>query len=104
MTMLRRTLESEMQWAVFEPNNASLRADVKRLLAAYLRRLYRANAFRGATEGESFFVKCDEELNPKASLDQGRLVAHVGVAPTEPLEFLVLRVARGGDGTLTVEG
>jgi hypothetical protein len=104
MTMLRRTLESEMQWAVFEPNNASLRADVKRLLAAYLRRLYRANAFRGATEGESFFVKCDEELNPSASLDQGRLVAHVGVAPTEPLEFLVLKVARGGDGTLTVEG
>jgi phage tail sheath protein FI len=104
MTLLRRTLESEMQWAVFEPNDASLRLELQRSLSAYLRRLYRANAFTGATENEAFFVRCDDELNPIQLTDQGRLLAHVGVAPAEPLEFLVLKVARASDGTLTVEG
>jgi len=104
VTMLRRVLDLQMQWAAFEPNNASLRQDVRRLLVGFLRQLYRANAFRGATEQEAFFVKCDEELNPPEWVDQGRLLAHVGIAPAEPLEFIVLRIARGGDGTLRVEG
>jgi hypothetical protein len=103
ITMLRRVLEQQMQWAAFEPHNAALRADIRRLLLNYLRQLYRANAFRGATEEQAFFVKCDEELNPPASVDQGLLLAHVGVAPAEPLEFIVLTLARGGDGTLRVE-
>jgi hypothetical protein len=103
VTMLRRVLDTQMQWAVFEPNDASLRQDVRRLLMSFLRQLYRANAFRGATEQEAFFVKCDEELNPPEWVDQGRLLAHVGIAPAEPLEFIVLRIARGGDGTLRVE-
>jgi hypothetical protein len=104
VTMLRRVLEAEMQWAVFEPNSAALREDVRQLLINYLRQLYRANAFRGATENEAFFVKCDAELNPPDAVDAGELVAHVGVAPAEPLEFILLRIARDGDGTLRVEG
>ena len=104
ITMLRRTLDQQMQWAVFEPNNPTLWSEIRHLLEAYLRRLYRANAFRGATESEAFFVKCDEQLNTRAVMDQGRLLAYVGVAPAEPLEFIVLEIARDGDGTLRVEG
>ena len=33
------------------------------------------------TEEESFFVRCDDELNPPASQALGRLVAEIGVAP-----------------------
>jgi len=36
--------------------------------------------------------------------DLGQLIVEVGVAPAEPLEFLVLRIMREGDGTLRVEG
>lgn len=103
VTLIERTLEREMQWAAFEPNNESLRADVRRMLRNFLRRLWRANAFRGATEDEAFFVRCDAELNPPPVLDQGRLIAEIGVAPAEPLEFVVLRLDRAGDGSLTVE-
>jgi hypothetical protein len=102
VTMLERVLDRQMQWAVFEPNNAALRADVKQMLRAFLRQLYRANAFRGATEDEAFFVRCDDALNPQWVVDDGRLVVEVGVAPAEPLEFIVLRIERGGDGTLRV--
>jgi len=69
-------------------------------LDSYLRRLYRAGAFRGATEKEAFFVRCDETLNTPYVVDSGQLIAEIGVAPAEPLEFIVLQLARDGDGTL----
>jgi len=103
MTMIRRTLEQQMRWAVFEPNNESLRAEVLRQLDSYLRQLYRAGAFRGATEKEAFFVRCDETLNPPYVVDSGQLIAEIGVAPAEPLEFIVLELARDGDGTLSMK-
>jgi hypothetical protein len=104
MTMLARTLSQEMQWVVFEPNNDSLQADLRHLLRSYLRRLYRANAFTGATEDEAFFVRCDSTLNTQAVLDAGQLIAQIGVAPAEPLEFIVVQLTHDGDGTLVIEG
>ena len=102
MTMLARTLAVELQWVVFEPNNRALQADLRHLLRSYLGRLYRANAFTGATEDEAFFVRCDDGLNTRAVLDAGELIAEIGVAPAEPLEFLVVRLLHDGDGTLVV--
>ncbi|HEX7239711.1 MAG TPA: hypothetical protein VF263_05570, partial [Longimicrobiaceae bacterium] len=77
--------------------------ELRRMLEGYLGQLFRANAFRGRTPDEAFFVRCDEELNPPQVLDAGQLVCHVGIAPAEPLEFIVLRLAREGDGTLLTE-
>jgi hypothetical protein len=104
ITMLRRILFRQMQWVTFEPNNAQLRANVRLRVESCLRALFRANAFAGATEREAFFVRCDDELNPPATMDAGRLLALVGVAPVEPVEFIVLQIARMGDGTLRVGG
>jgi uncharacterized protein len=103
ITMLRRALDQQMQWAVFEPNHRGLRAEIRILLNNYLRQLYRLGAFRGATEEQAFFVRCDETNNPTYITDAGRLIAEIGVAPAEPLEFIVLRLARDGDGTLTMK-
>jgi uncharacterized protein len=104
MTMLRRVLYQQMQWAVFEPNTSQLRGDIRNQLDAFLRQLFTANAFAGARAEDAFFVRCDDELNTQAVVDQGRLLAYVGVAPAEPLEFLMLQIARDGDGTLRVQG
>jgi uncharacterized protein len=104
MTMLARALEVQTQWMVFEPNNRALRLTVSTLLDTYLRRLFAAGAFKGATEQEAYFVRADDALNPAWVSDLGQLIVEVGVAPAEPLEFLVLRVLREGDGTLRVEG
>lgn len=103
MLMLTRALEQQMQWVVFEPNGPRLWLEVRQLLRAYLRGLFQAGAFRGASEDEAFFVRCDAELNDRRSLDAGRMLAEVGVAPSEPLEYIVVRISRGGDGTLTLE-
>lgn len=101
--MLRRTIEQQMQWIVFEPNHASLRADVRHHLEGLLQGLYRRGAFKGAREEDAFFVRCDEVLNPPRVLDRGQLIVEIGIAPTEPIEFIVLQLMRSGDGTLTLE-
>lgn len=103
ITMIERAIEQQMQWAVFEPNNSTLRTELRLSLLSYLRQLFRVGAFRGATEDEAFFVRCDDTNNPPYVVDAGRLIAEIGIAPAEPLEFIVLKLARGGDGTLTLE-
>lgn len=103
MTMLQRVLHRQMQWVVFEPNNAGLRVQVRHLLINFLRQLYNAGAFKGRREEQAFFVRCDGELNNQRVLDAGQLIVEIGVAPAEPLEFIVVRIVRDGDGTLAVE-
>ncbi|MEU6863232.1 phage tail sheath C-terminal domain-containing protein [Streptomyces sp. NPDC046876] len=99
MTMLRLTLHRQAQPLVFEPHTPQLRDELRSSLVQLLRGLYRAGAFAGDTEDEAFFVRCDEQLNPVRSQGLGRLVAEVGVAPAQPLEYLVLRITQYGDGT-----
>jgi phage tail sheath protein FI len=103
MTMLRLALDRQMQWVVFEPNTPELRELLRHRLLAFLRELYRGGAFTGGSEQEAFFVKAEEGLNPPESLGLGRLVVQIGVAPAEPLEFLVLRITREGDGGVRVD-
>jgi hypothetical protein len=102
LVLIRRTVEQQMQWAVFEPNNAALRAEIRQSLHLVLRQLFLAGAFRGATEEQSFFVRCDDSNNPPRLADAGQFLVEIGVAPSEPLEFIVLRLARAGDGTLNI--
>jgi phage tail sheath protein FI len=103
MMLLRRTIERQMQWMVFEPNGPLLRADVRQMLRTFLRRLFEAGAFRGASEEEAFFVRCDETNNPARLSDNGQLIVEIGVAPAEPIEFIVLRLIREGDALLVEE-
>jgi uncharacterized protein len=104
VTMIELTLERELQWLVFEPNTGELRGRLRQALLVFLRSLFEGNAFVGATESEAFFVRCDDTLNPQQVVDAGQLICEIGIAPAEPLEFIVLRIARDGDGTLRVGG
>jgi phage tail sheath protein FI len=102
--MLRLVLDRQLQWMVFEPNSPRLRLVLTGVVTQLLRELYRAGAFAGASEDEAFFVRCDEALNPAWSQQLGRVVAEIGVAPAQPLEYLVLRISQDADGTLSVDG
>ncbi|MEU5342936.1 phage tail sheath subtilisin-like domain-containing protein [Streptomyces sp. NPDC020766] len=97
ITMLRLTLDRESQWVVFEPHTAALRAVLVLHISALLRGQFRAGAFAGATEAQSYFVRADTDLNPPESIALGRTVLEVGVAPSSPLEFILLKVTRDGD-------
>lgn len=103
MTVLRLSLQREMQWAVFEPNDRELWAEVRRLVHGLLTRLYEAGAFRGATTKDAFFVRCDRTTMTRNDLDDGRLVCLVGVSPAEPIEQIVLEIALDATSGVRVE-
>jgi hypothetical protein len=92
--MVEKTILDGTQWAVFEPNDIRLWEGVKRTLNAFLRGLWLEGALFGATPDEAFYVKCDAETNPPESIDAGKLVVEVGLAPVKPAEFVVFRIAQ----------
>lgn len=103
MTMIALSLDRQAQWLVFEPNTADLRDRLSHTVTEFLRGLFQAGALAGNTEADSFFVQCDDQLNPPESQALGQLIAEVGIAPASPLEYLVLRITQDADGTISVE-
>ncbi len=103
VTVIRLTLQRELAWSVFEPSNTVLWTTVRRSIADYLTTLYLSGALRGASSAEAFFVSCDETTMTRNDLDNGRLVALVGVAPAEPVEYIVLRLSIEREATARVE-
>jgi uncharacterized protein len=92
--MIESTILEGTQYAVFEPNDMKLWEGVKRTLNAFLRGLWSAGALFGASADQAFYVKCDAETNPPESIDEGKLVVEVGIAPVKPAEFVVFRISQ----------
>ncbi|MEU8758932.1 phage tail sheath subtilisin-like domain-containing protein [Streptomyces sp. NPDC048659] len=91
------------QWVVFEPNDDRLWSSIRRNVTAFLTEEWRRGALFGLTAAEAFYVKCDRENNPQESIDQGRVVCEIGVAPVKPAEFVVFRLAQFSDSTSLVD-
>lgn len=81
-------------FAVFEPNDQKLWEGLKRTVSSYLRGQWRDGALFGATADQAFYVKCDDETNPPDSIDEGKVVVEVGIAPVKPAEFVIFRIAQ----------
>lgn len=93
ITHIVRRLQRRMVWAAFEPHTASLRERVRRDVESHiLRPLFDRGAFAGDSPKTSYFVRCDDTLNPRPSQELGRLITEIGVAPNIPAEFIVLRL------------
>jgi phage tail sheath protein FI len=92
--MVEKTILDGTQWAVFEPNDVPLWEGVKRTLNAFLRGLWTEGALAGTTPDQAFYVKCDAETNPPESVDAGKLIVEVGLAPSKPAEFVIFRIAQ----------
>jgi len=79
---------------VFEPNDYSLWARVRRDVTAFLNVVWHSGALFGRTPAESFYVKCDEELNPPEIRDLGQLIVEIGICPVKPAEFVIFRISQ----------
>ncbi len=91
---LEHTLDKGSQWAVFEPNNERLWANVRRMLEDFLLVLWRDGALLGEKPEDAFFVRCDRTTMTQNDLDNGRMICLVGVAPVRPAEFVIFRVGQ----------
>lgn len=87
---IEESLYQGMTWAVFEPNDEPLWAQVRLNVGTFMHNLFRQGAFQGATPSAAYFVKCDGETTTQADRDRGIVNVWVGFAPLKPAEFVIL--------------
>ncbi len=93
-----RWMELNLADAAFEPHDTKLWNRITRELTAYFEGIFRAGALKGRTAAEAFFIKCDGETNPPEVREAGRVVTVIGLAPSLPNEFVVVRIIHGSGG------
>lgn len=89
---LNRWIDQNLGWATFEPNTPPLRAQIERVLSRHLHSLWQAGALLGDRAEQAFYVRCNADTNPGNASAAGRLITEIGLAPTVPAEFVVVRV------------
>ncbi len=100
---IEESIRRGTQWVVFEPNDSDLWARVRRTVSSFLTGLWMQGALVGATPEQAFFILCDETNNPTSSVDEGKLVVDVGIAPVKPAEFVIFRISQWQGGASTAE-
>ena len=96
---IENSIDRGTQWAVFEPNDEITWARLRRTVSAFLTRVWRNGALQGSTPEEAFFVRCDRTTMTQSDIDNGRLIAIVGIAPVKPAEFVIIRIGQKISGS-----
>ena len=89
---------------VFEPNSASFRRNVDRGFTEMLDGMFERGAFAGATPATAYQVVTDDSLNTPQSIDLGRFIIELRVAPSLPMTFLTIRLVQTNERTVATEG
>jgi len=85
---LERSLDRGLQWAVFEPNEEPLWAEVRPVVGRFLDAIWRQGAFAGRTADEAYIVRCGTDTMTEEDVESGHLNVLVGFAPIRPAEFV----------------
>ena len=93
MSLLRRVALRRGAAYVFEPNGDVLRRAVERGFSELLDRLFRLGAFAGGKADEAYRLAV---ITTPQDRDAGRLIVEIGVAPSQPLRFLTVRLVQSG--------
>ena len=91
---LRVSIYNGIQWAVFEPNDEPLWAQLRLNITSFMMTLFRRGAFQGASADQAFFVKCDSETTTQDDIDQGIVNVLIGFAPLKPAEFVIVKISQ----------
>lgn len=98
LLMIEQSLQTSLQWTVFEPNDQTLWAAVTLQVSAFLTTLYAEGALVGDTASQAFTVVCDASNNPPETRALGTLYVDVAVALVEPAEFVTIRLTQQTSG------
>lgn len=91
---LEESLYRGTKFAVFEPNDEPLWAQIRLNVGAFLQTLFRQGAFQGRTPRDAYFVKCDSETTTQNDINLGIVNILVGFAPLKPAEFVIIRISQ----------
>jgi phage tail sheath protein FI len=101
---VEESIQEGIRYAIFEPNNLQLWQKLKRSLTDFLTRVWRDGALFGAKAEDAFYVRIDEALNPFSEQALGRLNLEIGLRPTYPAEFIIVRIGIFQGGSEITEG
>ena len=87
---VEESLYRGLQWAVFEPNDEPLWAEIRLAAGSFMQGLFRQGAFQGATPRVAYFVQCDATTTTPADQAAGIVNVLVGFAPLRPAEFVIV--------------
>lgn len=94
LAFLELSIDQSTQWAVFEPNNQVLWANVQGTIDDFLFDQWQQGALLGDKSTDAYFVRCDQSTMTQNDIDNGRLVCLIGVAIVRPAEFVIFRIGQ----------
>jgi len=94
LSFLENSISEGLAWTVFEPNGEALWAECKNRIEVFLSDNWRNGALQGQTTSDAFFVRCDRTTMTQSDIDNGRLIAQVGVAVIKPAEFHIFKITK----------
>jgi hypothetical protein len=100
---LEQSIVKGTRFAVFEPNDEILWANIHDAVTNFLTTQWRAGALFGATAAQAFFVKVDETTTTQDDRDNGRVNIIVGIAPVKPAEFIVFQIGQAPNSVIIAE-
>jgi uncharacterized protein len=89
---IEESLYRGTKWAVFEPNDEPLWAQLRLNIGVFMHDLFRKGAFQGQTPKVAYFVKCDNETTTQSDINLGIVNIVVGFAPLKPAEFVIIQI------------
>lgn len=89
---IEESLYRGLQFAIFEPNDEPLWAQIRLAAGAFMQNLFRQGAFQGSKASDAYDVACDASTTTQNDINLGRVNVIVSFAPLRPAEFVVLTV------------
>lgn len=103
MSMLMRLVHREGNRYVFEPNSAAFHERVKQHFESLFDGLFSRGAFSGKKASEAYRVITDASVNTAQSIEAGRFIVELHVAPSHALKFIRVRLVQSGPSQLHVQ-
>ena len=88
------SLEKGLEWVACEANDEALWEAVREELTDALYAEWRLGTMVGDRPEQAFFVRCDRTTMTQEDIDNGRLVAVIGMSPLRPAEFVIVRIGQ----------
>jgi phage tail sheath protein FI len=89
---IEESLYRGLKFAVFEPNDEPLWAQIRVAAGAFMNNLFRQGAFQGQKASDAYFVKVDSETTTQNDINLGIVNVVVGFAPLKPAEFVIITI------------
>lgn len=103
LSLIRKIALREGEEYVFEPNTPGFRRRVQHRFEQLLSHLHRRGAFRGTHAADAYRVITDGRLNTRQSIEAGRFIIELRVAPAAATAVITVRLVQHDRRTTITE-